>query len=161
MEINLSVKEKRNLFPFDVWALGDIEPLPNLNRGNYSTITCSKSTTYHTNGNYGIIVTNTTNNKKPSVRYWIDDISHLIGQTISFSCDVKTLNDPLIATIYQYDGTNYSVIKTEIPTNTENNYHVTTTVKDTTTALWIGIEFKNLVNQGTSLYTDNWILLII
>ena len=159
-KIYIFVKEKRNLFPFDVWACGDIEPLPNLNRNNYSTITYSKSTTYHINGDYGIIATNTTNNKKSYIRYWIDNISHLIGHTISFSCNVKTLNEPLDEVIYQYDGTSYTKSLTEIPRNTENNYYVTAIVKDTTIAFWIGIDFHNIVNQGASFYTDNWRLLI-
>ena len=49
---------------------------------------------------------------------------------------------------------------TEIPTNTENSYHVTTIVKDTTIALWIGIEFQTAQQAGETFYTDNWELII-
>lgn len=123
-------------------------------------ITYDKTINFHTNGNYGIIATCTTNGKQPYVRYWFEEVSNLIGQTISYSCDVKSLNDPLSICIYQYDGTNYANSRIEVPVNTEGEYVITTNVNNTTIALWIGIEFKNSVNQGDSFYTDNWELFI-
>ena len=60
--------------------------------------------------------------------------------------------------IYQYDGTNYSGISSAIPVNTENTYTVTTRVKDTTLALWLGIEFQQYTQESATFYTDNWIL---
>ena len=62
------VKEKRNLFPFNVWALGDITPLPNLNKNNQTTISYDKTTEYNTNGDYGLKCINSANNKRPYVR---------------------------------------------------------------------------------------------
>ena len=116
----------------------------------------NKTSTYHTNGNNGLIVTSPQDNKRPYFRYKITDISNLIGKTILFSCDVKSLTDLLNITIYQNNGNNYSVTKTEVPANTENSYNVTTTVANETVYVLVGIEFKNSVNQGASFYTDNW-----
>ena len=160
MEIKYSVKEKRNLFPCNLWALGDIEPLPDLNRNNYSMVSYSKTTTYHTNGNYGLIATCTKNDYRSYIRYWINDVSELIGETISYSADVKTTK-ALNLKIYQYDGSTYSSTSVTIPENNENRYIVTTNVKDTTTALWIGIEFQTAQQEGETFYTDNWELKII
>ena len=63
--------------------------------------------------------------------------------------------------IYQYDGSTYSSTSVTIPENNENRYIVTTNVKDTTTALWIGIEFQTAQQEGETFYTDNWELKII
>lgn len=160
MEINLSVKEKRNLFPYNVWALGDITPPPNLNRNGWATITYDKTNEYHTNGNYGLIATNTTNNKRPYVRYYFTEVSNLIGEVISYSADVKTTKT-LKLCIYQYDGSNYNGTDVVIPENSEGNYIVTTTISQDTTALWIGPEFQTAQQEGETFYTDNWQLQLI
>ena len=131
-----------------------------MNKNNYSKISYSKTTTYNTNGNYGIIATNTRNDQKPYLRYWFDDVSELIGKTISYSSDVKTTKS-LILFIYQYDGSKYTFDLVHIPENSENKYTLTTIVKDTTTALWIGPEFQTAQQEGETFYTDNWELKII
>ena len=123
-------------------------------------VSYSKTTTHHTNGNYGLIATCTKNDYRPYIRYWINDVSELIGETISYSADVKTTK-ALNLKIYQYDGSTYSSTSVTIPENNENRYIVTTNVKDTTTALWIGIEFQTVQQEGETFYTDNWELKII
>ncbi|MBQ6100594.1 MAG: hypothetical protein IJL02_12125, partial [Methanobrevibacter sp.] len=159
-DLTMFVKEKHNLFSHALWALGDITPLPDMNKNNYAAITYNKTTDYHTNGNYGLIASCDTNGKRPHVRTWYTSLSGLIGKTISFSCDVKSLEDPLIAIIYQSDGTTFRASSLQVPANTERNYVVTTTVYDTTVSLWIGVEFKNAVNENHSFYTDNWKLFL-
>ena len=67
----------------------------------------------------------------------------------------------LILFIYQYDGSKYTFDLVHIPENSENKYTLTTIVKDTTTALWIGIEFQTAQQEGETFYTDNWELKII
>lgn len=160
MAVKCSVKEKRNLFPYDVWSLGDITPLPNLNRNGWATITYDKTSEYHTNGKYGLIATNTTNNKRPYVRYYFTEVSELIGEVISYSADVKTTKT-LKLCIYQYDGSNYNGTDVVIPENSDGNYIVTTTISQDTLALWIGIEFQIAQQEGETFYTDNWELKII
>ena len=122
-------------------------------------VSYSKTTTHHTNGNYGLIATCTKNDYRPYIRYWINDVSELIGETISYSADVKTTKT-LNMKIYQYDGSTYSSTSVTIPENNENRYIVTTNVKDTTTALWIGLEFQTAQQEGETFYTDNWELII-
>ena len=122
-------------------------------------VSYSKTTTYHTNGNYGLIATCTKNDYHSYIRYWINDVSELIGETISYSADVKTTK-ALNLKIYQYDGSTYSSTSVTIPENNENRYIVTTNVKDTTIALWIGIEFQTAQQEGETFYTDNWELII-
>ena len=151
------VKEKRNLFPFNVWALGDITPLPNLNKNNQTTISYDKTTEYNTNGDYGLKCINSANNKRPYVRYWIDDVFELIGKTISYSADVKN-SQALKICIYEYDGSNYDSSQVQIPENSEDTFTATRTIASTTVALWVGVEFKQTQNQGAYFYTDNWCL---
>lgn len=122
-------------------------------------VSYSKTTTYHTNGNYGLIATCTKNDYHSYIRYWINDVSDIIGEVISYSADVKTTKS-LKLCIYQYDGSNYTGASVVIPKNNENRYIVTTNVKDTTTALWIGIEFQTAQQEGETFYTDNWELII-
>ena len=156
---NNCVKEKRNLFPHNLWTGGDSGELPNLNRNNYATITYNTTTEYHTNGNYGIITTNTKDNFRPYLRYWIEDISSWIGNTISYTADVKTTK-PLSLCIYEYNGSSYLSSKTSIPANSENTFTVTHTITSTAIALWIGIEFQTVQNIGEYFYTDNWNLIL-
>ena len=133
-------------------------PLPNLNKNNYAAITYNKTTDYYTNGNYGLIASCTQNGKRPYIRTEFEPVSNLIGKTISYSCDIKSLNNPLTVTIFQNNGTTYSVTKSYVPTNTDDTYTITTLVKDDTILLLIGIEFQENVNANASFYTDNWCL---
>ena len=154
-----SVKEKHNLFPHNLWTGGDSGELPNLNRNNYATITYNPTTEYHTNGNHGIITTNTKDNQRPYLRFWINDISEWIGNTILYSTDVKTTK-PLSLVIYEYDGSTYKSSRVAIPENSDGNFQVTRTISSTAIALWLGIEFQTVQNQGEYFYTDNWKLFI-
>lgn len=153
----ISVKEKRNLFPFNVWALGDITPLPNLNKYSSSTISYDKTTEYVSNGNYGLKCINTGNNTRPYVRYWIDIDSEWINKTIQFNVNVKT-TFALSLRIYEHDGSRYTNTNVDIPENSEDTFTVTSTIASTTIALWIGIEFQKNQNEGAYFYTDNWCL---
>lgn len=131
-----------------------------MNRNGYATVSYNTTTEYHTNGNHGILATNTTNNKRPYIRLWISDISTLIGNTISYTADVKTVY-ALKLCIYEHDGSNYTGHNVIIPANSEDTFTVTCAVASTTTALWTGIEFQSAQNQGDYFYSDNWILEII
>ena len=131
-----------------------------MNKNNYAAITYNQTTDYHTNGNYGLIASCSKDEFRPFLRTWFEPVSNLIGETISFSCDVKSLNDPLTVTVYQYDGSTYSSSRINVPANTESRYVVTTTVANTTIALWLGIEFQQRVNTGNNFYTDNWKLFL-
>ena len=57
--------------------------------------------------------------------------------------------------------TEYTFDLVHIPENSENKYTLTTIVKDTTTALWIGPEFQTAQQEGETFYTDNWELKLI
>ena len=61
--------------------------------------------------------------------------------------------------IYSTSGSGYSALgKIEIPANSEGIFSCSGTVPSTTTALWIGVEFKDNQNQGAYFYSDNWCL---
>ena len=153
------VKEKRNLFPFNVWALGDIIPLPDLDTHSGGSISYQSITDCSQCSNYQLKLTVSTSNTRPYVRYRFNDVSDLIGKQVSYAAYVKT-TEPLKLGIYQHDGSSYSSSQVDTPGNTEDIYSVSSTVSEDTVSLWIGVEFKQAQNQGAYFYTDNWSLMI-
>lgn len=89
----------------------------------------------------------------------MEDISDWIGNTITYTADVKTTK-PLSLYIYEYNGSNYINSRTNIPSNSEDTFTVTHNISTAAIALWIGIDFQTTQNYGEQFYTDNWRLII-
>ena len=85
------------------------------------------------------------------------DVSEFASKTLKFSADVKN-DESLNITVFQYDGSEYTSNATTIPANSDDNFSVTITVLETTTALWFGLDYVNATTENTCFYTDDWCL---
>ena len=154
-----SVKEKRNLFSYELWTGGDYGTPTELNQNVSPGISYSVSSEYSANGNKSIksIISSTAGSHYLRVK--INDVSEILGETIKFTANVKT-DYGLYLVIYAFNGSDFSSHKTSIPSNSTNYFNVTYTVPMDTVYLWIGIDFQPLApqNPGNYYYTDDWSL---
>ena len=156
MGINCSVKDKDNLFSYNLWGLGDYSDTLGFNQ-NSSQITVSKSNEYSYNGDYSA---------KASVpagvmgylRFVPSDIQDLIGKTITFSAYVKTA-DALKLRIYdQYGGSSYPTT-VDIPSNSDGCFSVSITVNSESEGILFQLQSESSNNVRT-FYTDAWSLIV-
>ena len=118
------------------------------------TFTVTKSNEYSTNGEYSARV-EVPSNKTGYVRYRIYDVTHLIGEQVTFQCDVKT-NNPLTLEVYEYYNSRYNRTSLTIPANSEDSFSITLTVNDSTSTILLDIAS----NIGNVFFTDNWSFII-
>lgn len=160
-DLTMFVKDKNNLFSFNLWACGDYSSYLGFNNnGGAGYISANKSNEWSSNGNYSA-KTIMDSSKSGYIRFNLTDVSNLLGKTIKFSCDLKT-ESPLNMRIFYKIGADYQYVTTDIPRNVEGNFEVEYFVNDNVSQLLFNINHViNVSTEDIIFYTDNWCLTII